>query len=135
GEIGVDFRSQSDLDVEAFLRKRVTFPVRCPPRKDAGFAVQGAGVCELAQHSAAYLVGQVDDAPVSIFILARQDLVDFPHQWQALREEKTHRCQEGPLAMVLGVVDRNIVLVIGQTDTQRLERVLKAYGTYPHHPS
>jgi hypothetical protein len=34
---------------------------------------------------------------------------------------------------VLGVVDQNAVLVVGQTDPARLERVLKAYGTYPDH--
>ena len=132
GEIP-QFESRSDLEVEGYLRKRVSFPVRCPPRKDAGFAVHGAGVCQLAEQPAAYLSGRVDDAPVSIFVLPRDSLAAFPHQQEALRKEKTHRCREGQYAMVLGVIDRNAVLVIGQTDPERLEKVLSAYGTYPDH--
>jgi anti-sigma factor RsiW len=133
GEDAVQFRSRSDLEVEAYLRKRVSFPVRCPPRKDAGFAVQGAGVCTFGDQPAAYLTGRVGEAPVSIFVLPRHSLAAFPHQEKVLRAEKTHRRREGRYAMVLGVIDRNAVLVIGQTDPGRLERVLSAYGTYPDH--
>jgi len=133
GEEIPQFESRSDLEVEDYLRKRVSFPVRCPPRKDVGFAVQGAGVCQLAEQPAAYLSGRVDDAPVSIFVMPRDSLAAFPHQQEALLKEKTHRCQEGQYAMVLGVIDRNAVLVIGQTEPERLEKVLTAYGTYPDH--
>ncbi len=127
------FESRSDLEVENYLRKRISFPVRCPPRKDAGFAVQGAGVCKLGEQPAAYLSGRVDAAPVSIFVLPRDSLAAFPHQQEALLKEKTHRCQEGQYAMVFGVIDKNAVLVIGQTEPERLEKVLNAYGTYPDH--
>lgn len=127
------FESRSDLEVEDYLRKRVSFPVRCPPRKDAGFAVQGAGICQLADQPAAYLSGRVDDAAVSVFVLPRESLAAFPHQQEALLKEKTHRCQEGQYAMVLGVIDKNAVLVIGQTGPERLEKVLSAYGSYPDH--
>jgi anti-sigma factor RsiW len=132
GEEIPQFESRSDLEVEGYLRKRVTFPVRCPPRKDAGFAVQGAGVCQLAEQPAAYLAGRVDDAAVSIFVLPRDSLTAFPHQ-QALVKEKTHRCQEGQYAMVLGIIDKNAVLVVGETEPARLEKVLNAYGSYPDH--
>src|SRR5262249_22048468 len=37
GEELPQLESRSDLEVEGYLRKRVSFPVRCPPRKDAGF--------------------------------------------------------------------------------------------------
>ena len=131
GEETPQFRSQSDLEIEGYLRQRVTFPVRCPPRKDAGFAVEGAGVFRLADQPAAYLSGHVDAAPVSIFVLPRDSLATFPHQQQALLKEKTHRCREGQYAMVLGVIDKNAVLVIGQTEPELLEKVLSAYGTYP----
>jgi anti-sigma factor RsiW len=133
GEELPQFESRSDLEVEDYLLKRVSFPVRCPPRKDAGFAVQGAGVCQLADQPAVYLSGRVDDAPVSIFVLPRGGLAAFPQQQDALLKEKTHRCQEGQYAMILGVVDKNAVLVIGQTEPERLEKVLSAYGTYPDH--
>src|SRR5262249_44757734 len=119
--------------VEDYLRKRVSFPVRCPPRKDAGFAVQGAGVCQLADQPAVYLSGRVDEARVSIFVLPRDSLAAFPHQRDALLKEKTHRCHDGQYAMVLGLTDKNAVLVIGQAVHARLEKVLNAYGTYPDH--
>ncbi|MCI0640833.1 MAG: zf-HC2 domain-containing protein [Gemmataceae bacterium] len=131
-----EFRPHSqnpDLDVEKYLRGRVAFPVRCPPRRDAGFVVNGAGICQLGGESTAYLTGHVDDAPVSIFVLARDSLAAFPHQQQALRTEKTHQCREGPYQMVLAVVDRNAVLVIGQTEADRLDRVVRAYGSYSDH--
>lgn len=131
GRETVQFPNESDLAVEHFLRDRVTFPVRCPPRKDAGFAVQGAGIGRLAEQPTAYLSGQVGDAPVSIFVLPRDSLAAFPQQQEALRQEKTHRCQEGEYAMILGVIDRNAVLVVGRTQPASLEKVLKAYGSYP----
>src|SRR5262249_36246808 len=121
GEEKPQFRSQSDLEVEGYLRQRVTFPVRCPPRKDTGFAVLGAGVFRLAAQRAAYLSGHVDAAPVSIFVLPRASLAAFPRQQEALQKEKTHHCHEGRYAMVLGVIDKNAVLVVGQTDTDRLD--------------
>lgn len=131
GKETVQFSNESDLEVERYLRKRVTFPVRCPPRKDAGFAVQGAGVCTLAEQPTVYLSGHVDDALVSILILPRAGLETFPREREAVRKEKTHHCREGEYAMVLGVIDQNAVLVVGATDPARLEKVLLAYGTYP----
>jgi len=133
GEEIPQFESRSDLEVEDYLRKRLSFPVRCPPRKDAGFAVEGAGVCQLAEQPAAYLSGQVGEAPVSIFVLPRDSLAAFPHQQAALLKEKTHFCREGQYAMVLGIIDKSAVMVIGQTDPERLEKVLSAYGAYPDH--
>jgi hypothetical protein len=123
-----------DKDVDEYLRNRVkTFKVRCPPRKDAGFEVQGAGMCQLGDHPAVYLTGLIDTTPVSILILPRQSLAAFPHQQEAVRLHNKHQCREGPYQMVLAVIDRNAVLVIGQTDAERLDRVLRAYGTYPDH--
>ncbi len=133
GEEIPQFESRSDVAVEEYLRKRVSFPVRCPPRKDAGFAVQGAGVCKLAEQPAAYLSGRVDQEPVSIFVLPRDSLAAFPRQQEALGKEKTHQCREGQYAMVLRVIDKNAVLVIGRAEPERLEKVLTAYGTYPEH--
>lgn len=134
GAVSPSFHSTSDLEVEGYLRKQVSFPVRCPPRQDAGFEVQGAGTCRLADQPAAYLVGNVDSRRVSIFVLPQDSLGAFPRQQEAIRKDVTHRCREKQFAMVMRVIDRNAVLVIGQTDSERLERVLSAYGTYPHHP-
>lgn len=133
GEEPVQFQSESDLAVEAYLRKRVSFPVRCPPRKDAGFAVRGAGTGELGGQPAAYLAGAIDSTPVSIFILHRDSLERFPHQLRAVRRENPHRCREGDNQMVLRIIDRNAVVAIGRAPPDSLEKVLNAYASYPDH--
>jgi len=132
GEIRPPFESSSDLEVEDYLLQEVNFPVRCPPRKDSGFAVQGAGTCHLDDESTAYVVGHVDEEPVSLFILSRNSLARFPHQQEALSREIIHRCREGSQEMALSVIDQNVVLVVGRVPQDRLTRVLQAYGTYPH---
>jgi len=132
GNEAVPFRSDSDLAVEEYLRREVSFPVRCPPRKDSGFAVEGAGTASLAGEPAAYVVGTVDGAPVSLFILSRDSLVNFPHQRRAMAREAIHRCKEGQYEMAVSVVDRNVVLVVGKAQPEKLLRILQAYGSYPH---
>lgn len=130
GEVAVPFRSQSDLEVEDFLKEQVNFPVRCPPRRDAGFAVAGAGTCKLAGEPVAYLVGTVEDAAISVFVLSRESLGTFPHQASALRGEPIHRCREGQYDMAMSAIDKNVVLVIGRASPEALEKVLSAYGSY-----
>ncbi len=132
GDLQAPFQSASDLDVENYLVHEVSFPVRCPPRKDSGFAVRGAGTCKLGQQAAAYVVGDVDDTPVSLFILARESLAAFPQQEAELLHEAVHRCHEGGQQMAVSIIDQNLVLVVGQVPQERLTRVLRAYGTYPH---
>lgn len=132
GQMATPLVSSSDAEVEAYLQREVSFPVRCPPRRDSGFAVRGAGTCQLANEPAAYVVGQVDEVPVSIFILSRSSLPAFPHQAEALQRESIHRCREGAQDMALSVVDGNLVLAVGKISPERLVRIVKAYGTYPH---
>jgi anti-sigma factor RsiW len=134
GEEPVEFQARSDREAEAYLRKRVNFPVRCPPRRDAGFDVRGAGVGTLGGQPTAYLSGYVDRAPVSIFILRRDDLEAFPRQARTARGEETLRWRDGGVQMVLRRIDRNAVVVVGRAPPERLERVLAAYGTYHDHP-
>ncbi len=130
GELAASFQSASDLEVEDYLRRQVSFPVRCPPRRDAGFAVAGAGTCEFGGKQAAYLVGNVEQTPVSIFVLARDSLSAFPHQAAALRKESVHRCREGQYDMAMSAIDKNVVLVVGRAKPEALEKVLVAYGSY-----
>jgi hypothetical protein len=134
GRVEVPFRSRSDAEVERYLKTRVSFPVRCPPRQDAGFAVRGTGICALADRPAAYLLGQVGDAPVSIFVLPSDSLDTFPHERDSIRREGTHHCRQDPYEMVASVIDHNVVLVIGRAEPNRLLKVLNAYGTYHDHP-
>lgn len=132
GTLRPDFESQSDIEVDEYLLNRVSFPVRCPPRKDSGFAVSGAGLCELSDQPAAYVVGTVDGHPVSIFVLPKESLEVFPRQRSELRSEPLTGCREGDTEMVFSIVDKNIVLVAGNVEREKLTRVLKSYGTYPH---
>lgn len=131
GRDSIEFASLSDHDVEGYLRRRVSFPVRCPPREDAGFLVRGGGVCAIAGEPAAYVVGQVDSRDVSIFILPAERLAHFTHERDVLAHEPVHHCREGDYDMVLAKIDRNVVVVIGQSSPEKLERVARSYGTYP----
>jgi len=132
GSLRPEFESDSDIEVDKYLLGKVSFPVRCPPRKDSGFAVSGAGLCELSGQPAAYVVGTVDRRPVSIFVLPKESLDVFPRQRASLRREPLAVCREGDTDMVLSIVDRNVVLVAGDVERAKLTRVLKSYGTYPH---
>ncbi len=132
GSLRPEFESESDIDVDRYLVNRVPFPVRCPPRKDSGFAVRGAGLCQLANQSAAYVVGSVDQQPVSIFVLPKESLKEFPELREVLLREPMTVCREGHSEMVLSVFDKNLILVIGNVERTKLTRVLKSYGTYPH---
>lgn len=131
GRESIDFASESDLDVEDYLRGRVSFPVRCPPRKDSGFLVQGAGVRRLAGRETAYLVGQVEESRVSIFIFPRQALPRFSQMEPSEGQGVWHWRQE-EYRMMMTEFDQNIVVIIGRTDPRKLVRVLDAYGSYPH---
>jgi anti-sigma factor RsiW len=133
GEEPVQFASDSDEKVEAYLKGRVPFPVRCPPRKDAGFSVRGAGVCEIEGRPAAYLRGEVGETPVSILVLPRDSLDSFPAQLEAVRRRGIHHAPAGPYAMVLREFDRNAIVVVGRADPAALEKVVNAYGSYPDH--
>lgn len=129
----VQYASTSDRDVETYLKGRVPFPVRCPPRKDAGFAVRGAGVSEIEGRPAAYLSGTVGDVPVSILVLPRESLAAFPAQRDTLRQRGVMHAPAGPYALVVREFDRNAIVVVGRTDPPALERVVNAYGSYPDH--
>ena len=130
GREEVMFSSASHIDVEDYLRGQVAFPVRCPPREDAGFEVRGGGTCQLASDLVAYVVGHVDGQDVSIFILSRDSLPHFPDQYAALRSRLIYQCRRGNTDVVMKEIDRNVVLVIGRAERSRLERVLQAYGSY-----
>jgi len=143
GKLRPDFLSTSDEEVDRYLKKQVPFRVHCPPRTNVKFAVKGAGVCRLTPSSppfdrgehggvAAYIVGQVDEAEVSIFVLDQASLDAFPHENAHLREGKHHRCREGDYQMVSAVIAGNVVVVIGRTPADALEKLLNAYGTYHH---
>ncbi|MEJ7593412.1 MAG: hypothetical protein WKF77_17870 [Planctomycetaceae bacterium] len=132
GSLRPEFESDSDIEVDKYLLGKVSFPVRCPPRKDSGFAVSGAGLCEFSDQPAAYVVGTVDRRPVSIFVLPKASLDVFPRQRAELRRDALAACREGSTQMVFSIVDRNIVLVAGDVERAKLTRVLKSYGTYPH---
>jgi anti-sigma factor RsiW len=131
GEIRPDFASTSDQEVDRYLKAKTPFRVHCPPRTDVHFAVQGAGLCPLkGDTQAAYIVGRVGQAPVSILVLERSSLSDFPHDADQLRGGRRHRCREGGYQMVAGLTADNVVVVIGVASPDTLEKLLDAYGSY-----
>ncbi len=132
GQEQLQFASRSDLEVEAYLKKRVAFPVRCPPRQDAGFEVRGGGVCSVGNSPVAYVHGLVGMNKVSVFILPLERLGEFSRDRDALQRAEIVHSRHGELETVLSAIDRNIVVVVGQESPKRLERVVRAYGTYPH---
>jgi hypothetical protein len=130
-EVQPELLSDDDRKVEAHLRAKVKFPVHCPPRKDVDFNLRGAGVCRLKDRQAAYIVGQVEDVPVSIIVLDRRSLDAFPHERQHLVEGGgRHHCREGKYQMVAGLIKENVVIVIGRATPHQLEKLLTAYGSY-----
>lgn len=131
GREPIEMASDSDLEVEEYLRRRVSFPVRCPPRQDSGFRVAGAGVKRLAETQTAYLIGTVDEAPISIFIFPRTARSLFGEKNKQV-ESGIHGWQHAGYQLLLREFDQNFVLVIGRSDARRLRRVLRAYGSYPH---
>ena len=131
GALQPDLVSTSDEQVETYLKRHVPFRVHCPPRKDANFAVAGAGVRSVKDRLTAYIVGQVGQAPVSILVLARDSLEAFPHERERITEGGgRHRCRERNYEMLSAVVADNLVLVIGAVPPDALEKLLTAYGSY-----
>lgn len=131
GDEQLQFVSKSDLAVEEYLKRQVTFPVRCPPRQDAGFEVRGGGICTVGELPAAYVHGLVGSDKVSIFILPRERLAEFGHERDALMSADVVYRRQGNLGVVVAAIHRNLVVVVGQEPPERLERVVRAYGTYP----
>jgi hypothetical protein len=125
GNVRPDFVSSSDQEVDRYFKTSVPFKVHCPPRTDVDFQVQGAGVFFMKdRHQAAYIVGHVGKAPVSIVVLDRASLDGLP-------TDRFDRCREGDFLVVSKVIAENVVVVIGSASPEVLERLLNAYGTYP----
>jgi hypothetical protein len=131
GALQPDLVSESDELVDHYLKGQVPFRVHCPPRKDVNFAVAGAGVRTVKDQPAAYIVGTVDRAAVSILVFARESLDAFPADRSHLNQGGgRHRCRERAYQMVSGVTADNVVVVIGAAEPEVLEKVLNAYGSY-----
>ncbi len=131
GEVRPAVVSSSDKEVEDQLRKLVKFPVHCPPRKDANFDLKGAGVCQVKDRQAAYIIGEVNRTPVSILVFDKTSLDAFPRERKRIAQEGgQRRCQEGDYHMVSGITSDNLLIVIGRASPEELERLFKAYGSY-----
>jgi len=133
GREALKLYSESPQEVEDYVRARVSFPMRCPPREDAGFQVVGGGVCQFEKDPVAYIAGDLDGQRVSVFIMARESLANYPPLVEALRRQETVIDRRGDCGFVIGELDRNLILVVGPVDSSKLTRVLDAYGSYPDH--
>jgi hypothetical protein len=124
GNVRPELDSTSDHDIDRYLKARVPFRVHCPPRTDVQFSVQGAGVCIMKdKRQAAYIVGRVGKSPVSILVLDRSDFDGSP-------QNGFHHRKEGTYQVASAVFAENVVIVIGATSPEILERLLNAYGSY-----
>ena len=133
GDIPMAHLSESDLQVESYLKSRTPFPMRCPPRRDSGFFVKGAGVLSAEKTSTAYLHGQVGDTPVTIFIMPVTRKSDFPFDDDPAADSTTIVCPYTNCTVYLAILHQNVVAIIGESISESiLERIARAYGTYPH---
>jgi hypothetical protein len=131
GDVQPEVVSASDKEVEEHLRRKVSFPVHCPPRQDVNFALRGGGICRIKDREVVYIVGSVAQDGVSILVLDRASLDAFPHERDRLAQGGgRHRCREGSYDMVTGVTTDNVVIVIGSAPPETLEKLLTAYGSY-----
>lgn len=131
GSLKPDLVSGSDEQVETYLKRHLPFRVHCPPRKDVDFAVAGAGVHSVKDRLTAHIVGQVGEAPVSIFVLSRDSLEAFPDERDRITEGGgRHRCREGNYQMVSSVIADNLVVVMGAASPEALDKLISAYGSY-----
>ena len=80
---------------------------------------------------AAYVHGVVGSDRVSIFILPVERLVEFTPKRGSSTPLRIHHYHHGALDLVVSAVDQNLVIVVGEGSPQRLETVIRAYGTYP----
>jgi hypothetical protein len=130
GDVRPEFASTSELDVDRYFKANAPFKVHCPPRSDVNFAVQGAGMRSLRdRHQAGLIVGRVGETPVSILVLDRQSLSAFPRD-QARLAGGRRRCREGGYLTVSAALSDNVVVVVGNTRPETLDKLLDAYGSY-----
>jgi len=137
GREAIKFPSRSDVEVEEYLRSQVNFPVRCPPRGNVGFQVEGGGVCQFNSAPVAYVIGRVDGRRVSVFIMEKGSLEHFPQQRLDLSGRESVAYRKGDVAVVMGQLKGNLVMVLGQIKEDRLSGILRSYGSYEErsHPS
>jgi len=130
GREQIQLISNSTNEIEEYLRGSVSFPVRCPPPEEIGFSLRGGGTCHFEQDTVAYIVGQVDGTPVSVFVMDRNSLSHFPLHYNILGRESVYQCRARDVGIVMSQVNDNLVLVTGKAPADRLRQVLKAYGSH-----
>jgi hypothetical protein len=129
-----EFRSDDREAVERFIRGKVVFPVRCPPRDSAPFRLVGAGYRLLDGVPSVYLLGDCDGEPVSIFMLPGTSLDHFPHtQSHLARVGDLHGCRMGANQMVCLRTEANIIVAVGRVRSDRLVGLLEGYRHHEHH--
>lgn len=131
---GPEFRSDDREAVERYIRGKVSFPVRCPPRDSAPFRLVGAGYRPLDGVPAVYLLGSCDGELVSIFMLPGASLDRFPHTRSHLaRVGDLHGCRMGVNQMVCLRTEANVIVAVGRVRSDRLVGLLEGYRHQEHH--
>ena len=78
------------------------------------------------------MVGAVDQEAVSIFVLPQGSLQRFPREQRRVSELRPQSDPTAGYQVVYSVIDQHLVMVVGRSPRDKLERVLNSYGTYPH---
>ena len=92
----------------------------------SAFNEQGARFCHVANVPVAVLLGRFQDTPVSLFVLKRSELAQFPRTRRRLESGDPIVCGgAGPYQFAARLVDGHVVCVMGGAPRPSLEELLK----------
>lgn len=115
GRVRPELMSRSREEVEDFLRTKTVLRWHWPPEQPGGFQVRGAGVRQVGGLEAPYIVGLLGDAPVSILVLDKANV---------LQDDAT-AYRHGDYHVAAGVVADNVAVVTGTSSPAALQRLLE----------
>lgn len=128
GTSRVEFLARDGPEAERYVRGQVDFPVHVPKPAGLAFAVEGAGVCRWSPKPMVYFAGRLEQTSVSVFVLSRGSLDAFPaDRDRLLRSGGRCRDREGGYEMVSGLTADCLVVMVGTTTPESLDRLFDAY--------
>lgn len=129
GTSRVEFLTRDGPEAERYVRGQVDFPVHAPKPAGLAFAVEGAGVCRWSPKPMVYFAGRLDQTSVSVFVLSRESLDAFPSERDRLLQSGGRwRDRESGYETVCGLKGDCVVMLVGTTPPESLDRLFDAYG-------
>lgn len=128
GTSRVEYLTRDGPEAERYVRGHVDFPVHAPRSNGLPFSVEGAGVCRWSPKPMAYFAGRLEQTSVSVFVLSRNSLDAFPSDRDRLLQAGgRYRARDGGYETVCGLTDDCVVVLVGTTSPELLERLFDAY--------